>query len=473
MKKYLAILGLALLGLCAGAALAQVAQESVSVQNSVPTGACSIAPLVKVSNIGTYQCVGGVWTLVGPNGDGGSVESVFGRTGVVAAQTGDYSAAQISGLGTAATANLGTSGSTIPLLSLSNTWVGAQYFSTGVATNLINNTAAGNNASIGLTTTGATISRNVADANAAATIIQTNASSTGNIANFSNNTGVVASISQAGVINGSSVSVGASAPAACGAATGCWAFTEAATTGTPTVNQCYIRADSTTNKFLISCNHSAEAPIVTAVAPQVTLIGGAQTGTYTTPAGAVALRVWAVGCGGGGGGSGTSAGNGGNCGSTNTTFGSSIVAGFGAGSAAFYAQGGNGGSAAGGTDLHAGNPGANVGLGIITDNGGAGGGAGCGGGAGAGGLAQGSGTQAAGQGGQSPGGGGGGAAADGVPNAGAGGGGGGCVYMLIASPLATYAYATGGTAPGGVAGTSGFAGGDGAAGQIMVEALFQ
>lgn len=200
MKKYLAILGLALLGLCVGAASAQVTQESVSVQNTAPTGACSISPLVKVSNIGTYQCVGGVWTLVGPSVGGDVVTSVFGRTGSVTAQTGDYSATQISGLGTAATANLGTSGPTIPLLSLGNTWVGAQYFSTGIATNLINNTASSNNASIGLATTGATISRNVADANAAATIAQTNASSTGNITNFSNNTGVVASISQSGAV---------------------------------------------------------------------------------------------------------------------------------------------------------------------------------------------------------------------------------------------------------------------------------
>jgi len=146
-------------GLCVGAASAQVSQESVNVQNFVPTGACTTSPLVKVSNVGTYQCIASVWTKVGPNSSSGggtvtsvtvgtlpsflglaiptntttpvlnftaslipntalansattvngqscvlggactiaagSVASVFGRTGVVIATTGDYTAAQV------------------------------------------------------------------------------------------------------------------------------------------------------------------------------------------------------------------------------------------------------------------------------------------------------------------------------------------------------------------------------------------
>jgi len=44
----------------------------------------------------------------GSGGGGGLVNSVFGRTGAVTAQTGDYTAAQISGLGTFATQNFAT-----------------------------------------------------------------------------------------------------------------------------------------------------------------------------------------------------------------------------------------------------------------------------------------------------------------------------------------------------------------------------
>lgn len=74
------LLGIALI-LWAGAASAQVSQESVNVQNFVPTGACLASPLVKVSNVGTYQCVGGAWTKVGPSaGGGGTVTSLAAGT---------------------------------------------------------------------------------------------------------------------------------------------------------------------------------------------------------------------------------------------------------------------------------------------------------------------------------------------------------------------------------------------------------
>lgn len=42
----------------------QVAQEPVILSNAPPVGACSAAPIIKVSNAGLYQCVGSVWTRV-------------------------------------------------------------------------------------------------------------------------------------------------------------------------------------------------------------------------------------------------------------------------------------------------------------------------------------------------------------------------------------------------------------------------
>lgn len=94
MRKWILPLLFAV-GLCVGAASAQVSQESVNVQNFVPTGACTVSPLVKVTNVGTYQCVASVWTKVGPNSSTGNVASVFGRTGVVVANTGDYTPTQV------------------------------------------------------------------------------------------------------------------------------------------------------------------------------------------------------------------------------------------------------------------------------------------------------------------------------------------------------------------------------------------
>jgi hypothetical protein len=55
------------------------------------------------------------------------------------------------------------------------------------------------------------------------------------------------------------LSIGSSPPTACGTATGCIGFTDAATAGTPTSGQGYIRFDSTSGKILYSINASAEA----------------------------------------------------------------------------------------------------------------------------------------------------------------------------------------------------------------------
>ena len=73
----------------------------------------------------------------------------------------------------------------------------------------------GTAAKLTLAATGVQVSRNTADANPALTVTQTHASSTGNITNFANNTGTVASVSQAGVsdmvaykVNGSAGTAG-------------------------------------------------------------------------------------------------------------------------------------------------------------------------------------------------------------------------------------------------------------------------
>ena len=79
---------------------------------------------------------------------------------------------------------------------------GTLFTSTGVA-----NRSNTNNAYVNVSSTGTVISRNVADANAALIISQANASSTGNILTLQNSGGTVASVSQAGVINGNALNV--------------------------------------------------------------------------------------------------------------------------------------------------------------------------------------------------------------------------------------------------------------------------
>ena len=202
-------------------------------------------------------------------------------------------------------------------------------------------------------------------------------------------------------------------------------------------------------------------------------------GTYTTPASCLWIRVRAVGPGGGGSGSSTQAanngGDGGN-GSAATTFGP-ISAGLGSGGSHGPANGGGGG---GGVSL-----GSAIGTAIEGANGGGSGfttaatvyplsghgGASAFGGSGASAAAGFSGFTAKTNSGS--GGSGGGVIGGGVSNFGSGGGSGGYVDAIIISPAASYSYAIGSGGAAGTAGTSGFAGGAGASGYIEVTEYYQ
>jgi hypothetical protein len=220
---------------------------------------------------------------------------------------------------------------------------------------------------------------------------------------------------------------------------------------------------------------TSTAGIITLKAPTQQIFTSGASGTYTTPAGVLWLRVRAVGAGGGGGGGGVSGTAGAGVAGNNTTFGTLTASG--------GSGGANGGSyAAGGTSTlgtdtpqptginftggygEAGT--ANDGIATTFGLGGMGGASGFGGGgggqvsaqAGANGAALGSG-----------GGGGGSGLTASAAVAGAGGGAGGFIDVLYSGPKSSYTYAVGGTSVGGTAGTTGGNGGNGAPGYILVE----
>jgi hypothetical protein len=202
-------------------------------------------------------------------------------------------------------------------------------------------------------------------------------------------------------------------------------------------------------------------------------------GTYTTPANAMYIRVRMVGGGGGGAGSGTAAGgavgNGGN-----TTFGTTLlVANGGTGGAYAGHPGGVGGTASLGTgpigiattgQTGQGYTGATIDTVFFP---GGQGGASPFGGAGTSGAGDVGTTAIANTGSGGGGGGTNGGIGAGTNRTGAGGGAGGFVDALISSPSATYSYAVGASGTAGTSGTSGQAGGAGAAGYIEVIEYYQ
>jgi hypothetical protein len=191
------------------------------------------------------------------------------------------------------------------------------------------------------------------------------------------------------------------------------------------------------------------------------------------------LKVFVTAGGGGGGGSGSTDGTAATAGSS-STFGSSLLTATGGALGARGNVGGTGGSftvAAPAIDagsVNGGSGGGGAG-GPTTANGstpaGASGGGSFWGGSGGGGTAGGSGNNGS----TNTGGGGGGGGCNNANavSSGAGGGAGGTAIAIIENPSVTYAWVVGANGTGQAAGTNGRAGGDGAAGKIVVEEHYQ
>jgi len=210
--------------------------------------------------------------------------------------------------------------------------------------------------------------------------------------------------------------------------------------------------------------------------------GAANNGTYTTPTGALYLKLTIIGGGGGGGGSGTAGGGAGTAGNPScwNTSGAACT------TPVYQAGGGGAGSWA----TPAGPAGGSVSgsgtcaVSIIGESGGGqvsnstialalsgpyGGSTILGGGGRSGqqGVAGSTAVTNTGGGGQ-----GGGTNTTTANFSGTGGGAGATCVAFISSPAASYTYAVGALANGGTAGTNGFAGGGGAAGRIIAEAFY-
>ena len=191
-------------------------------------------------------------------------------------------------------------------------------------------------------------------------------------------------------------------------------------------------------------------------------------GTYTTSAGALYLKVRMTAGGGGGGGSGTGGGTAGNGG--NSTFGTSLLTANGGIGGAYNAQGASGGSptvsspAISILDI-AGSSGGAAEQARVNSFGGAGGSNPISG------VAPMSNTSAGLSGKLGGGGAGGGGGGTAIITA-SGGGAGAYIEAIISSPSATYSYAVGSGGAGGTAGTSGFAGGTGGAGYIEITEFY-
>lgn len=239
-------------------------------------------------------------------------------------------------------------------------------------------------------------------------------------------------------------------------------------------------ANGTTGQFLKATTSSAPTwSSFTAPTIQRFTTGS---GTYTTPAGVLYIKVKMVGGGGGGSSGGISTGNG-NPGATGTvtTFGTSLLTANGGGngaSTADSATAGAGGAvtinspavtiiAAPGGGGQAGSY--NASSTSISIIGGVGGHSALGGGGN-------STNGAGGDGSTNTGGGGAGGKSNGAlgQTGGSGGGSGGYIEALISSPSASYSYAVGGGGAGGAStGTGSSAGGSGATGVIVVEEYYQ
>lgn len=252
------------------------------------------------------------------------------------------------------------------------------------------------------------------------------------------------------------------------------------TTGSPSIGQLAVFSSATSITGVTRAQ-----PVICEINSTVAVTcnnGGssANNGTYTTPAGALYLKIKLQGGGGGGGGSGTAGGGDGANGNPtcwNTTGAACTTPVFqasGGGKGSWtVAAGGTGGGVAGSSTCSVSLTGtsgtAQAHSNSLLTRGSIGGGGALFGGGGMAGLEAALGENGV----PNSGGGGQGAGESAVVGftGGGGGGGGGCI-AYISSPAATYTYAVGAGAAGGAAGTSGFGGGNGANGKIIVEAYF-
>lgn len=194
-------------------------------------------------------------------------------------------------------------------------------------------------------------------------------------------------------------------------------------------------------------------------------------GTYTTPAEVLYLRIKMIGGGGGGSGSHLNATSGGTGG--NTTFGSSLLVANGGGAGNYSSNAAAGGTAslgsAIGTALSGGTGTGGASQGTVQVMGGGGAPSPLGGGGGGGALNL-AGQSAAANTGAGGGGGGSGSTANGY--SGTGGSAGGFIDAIIPTPSATYSYAVGSAGASGAAGTGGNAGATGGSGYIEVTEFY-
>lgn len=402
----------------------------------------------------------------GGSSGGGAVSSVFSRTGAVAAQIGDYSIGQV------------TNG-------LSNSLTSAFFF-VGSAGNLASGVAMSGDCT--LTNAGVVICTKTNGVSFApsATTDTTNASNiasgtlgTGRLpAPFTNgtakgNTTIWANVTAAAVTNGHVAAWDANGNLVDGGVAG--AGTVTSITLTSNTSTSLTLTGNCTSTGIINCAFDLASGRKTLPTRQIFLTGS---GTYTTPANALWIRIRMVGggssgCGAGSGSPGAGVAGGDTCWNTSGAACTTPVlkAGAAAGCTATVTPG-TGGVATGGNVLNV--PGQKGGAGTLSAIGTASGAGGLGGiscftGAGAG-LYGAAGSDAAANTGSGSGGGG---VSSAATNQGAAGGSAaGCVEHVITSPAPNYTYAigTGGTAA--AAGTNGFASGAAAAGQIIVEEFY-
>jgi hypothetical protein len=232
--------------------------------------------------------------LAGGGGVGGSVSSVFGRTGAVGAALGDYTAAQVGAIGDPGNPGIVRRTSPNASTTASGSDIGVLFLGCDTGHPLLGydgNCKAGGTTGGGLADPGSngivlrTALNITTVANAAAISgLFGSCSGTqalgfdGNCHQYVNGTGTISAVPKwsnttgslidslffdnpggLGQYKGGSFGVGASGlPGACGTATGCFAFQGGNTVGTPSVGQAYFRYDLASTQMKIATELGSE-----------------------------------------------------------------------------------------------------------------------------------------------------------------------------------------------------------------------